>query len=91
MQEENRKGSGKFQRNKESCQQSKRNVRLCEPEMRDVDSYLAFDKNCDKFVNQLGKLGLYLHDIPGDGNCFEHWVISWKDIRRTILSIDAML
>ena len=56
-----------------------------------MDSYLAFNKNCDKFVNQLNKLGLYLHDIPGDGNCFKHWVISWKDIRRTILSIDAML
>ena len=68
-QEEDRKESEKFQRNKESCQQSKRNVRLCEPERRDVDSYLAFDKKCDKFANQLSKLGLYLHDIPGDGNC----------------------
>ena len=68
-QEEDRKESEKFQRNRESCQQSKRNVRLCEPERRDVDSYLAFDKNCDKFANQLSKLGLYLHDIPGDGNC----------------------
>ena len=68
-QEEDRKEREKFQRNKESCQQSKINVRLCEPEMRDVDSYLAFDKNCDKFANQLSKLGLYLHDIPGDGNC----------------------
>ena len=68
-QEEDRKESEKFPRNKESCQQSKRNVRLCEPERRDVDSYLAFDKNCDKFVNQLSKLDLYLHDIPGDGNC----------------------
>ena len=67
-QEEDRKESEKFQRNKESCQQSKRNVRFCKPE-RDVDSYLAFDKNCDKFANQLSKLGLYLHDIPGDGNC----------------------
>ena len=68
-QEEDRKESEKFQRNKESCQQSKRNVRFCEPERRDVDSYLAFDKNCDKFANQLSKLDLYLHDIPGDGNC----------------------
>ena len=68
-QEEDRKESEKFQRNKESCQQSKRNVRFCEPERRDVDSYLAFDKNRDKFANQLSKLDLYLHDIPGDGNC----------------------
>ena len=42
---------------------------MCEPERKDTDSYLAFDKNCDKFANQLSKLGLYLHDIPGDGNC----------------------
>ena len=34
-----------------------------------MDSYLAFDRNCDKFANQLSKLGLYLHDILGDGNC----------------------
>ena len=68
-QEEDRKESKKFQRNKESCQQSKRNVRLCEPERRDVDSYLAFDENGDKFANQLSKRGLYLHDIPGGGNC----------------------
>ena len=68
-QEEDRKESEKFQKNKESCQQSKRNVRFCEPERRDVDPYLAFDKNCDKFANQLSKLDLYLHDIPGDGNC----------------------
>ena len=68
-QEEDRKESEKFQRNKESCQQSKRNVRFYEPERRDVDSYLAFDKNCDKFANQLSKLDLYLHDNPGDGNC----------------------
>ena len=67
--QEDRKESEKFQGNKESCQQSKRNVRVCEPERRDVDSYLAFDKNCDKFANQLSKLDLYLHDIPGDGNC----------------------
>ena len=66
---EDRKESKKFQRNKESCQRSKRNVRLCEPERRDVDSYLAFDENGNKFANQLSKLGLYLHDIPGDGNC----------------------
>ena len=66
---EDRKENEKFQRNKESCQQSKRNVRLCKLERRDVDSYLAFDKNCDKFANQLCKLGLYLHDITGDGNC----------------------
>ena len=68
-QEEDRKENEKFQRNKERCQQCKRNVRLCEPERKDTDSYLAFDKNCDKFANELSKLGFYLHDIPGDGNC----------------------
>ena len=68
-QEEDRKEHEKFQRNKESCQQVERNVKLCEPKRKDMDSYLAFDRNCDKFANQLSKLGLYLHDILGDGNC----------------------
>ena len=68
-QEEDRKEYEKFQRNKESCQQVERNVKLCEPKRKDMDSYLAFDRNCDKFANQLSKLGLYLHDILGDGNC----------------------
>ena len=68
-QEEDRKEHEKFQRNKESCQQVERNVKLCEPKRKDMDSYLAFDRNCEQFANQLSKLGLYLHDIPGDGNC----------------------
>ena len=68
-QEEDRKEYEKFQRNKESCQQVERNVKLCKPKRKDMDSYLAFDRNCEQFSNQLSKLGLYLHDIPGDGNC----------------------
>ena len=68
-QEEDRKEHEKFRRNKESCQQVERNVKLCEPKRKNMDSYLAFDRNCEQFANQLSKLGLYLHDIPGDGNC----------------------
>ena len=68
-QEEDRKENESSQRNKESCHQSERNGKLCEQKSKDTHSYLAFDKNCDKFANQLSKLGLYLHDIPGDGNC----------------------
>ena len=68
-QEEDRKENEKFQRNKESCHQFERNEKLCEPKRKDTDSYLAFDRNCEQFANQLSKLGLYLHDIPGDGNC----------------------
>ena len=42
---------------------------LHEPNREEVDSYLAFDKNSVEFEKQLTKLGLCLHDIPGDGNC----------------------
>ena len=59
-QEEDRKEYEKFQRNKEGCQQVERNVKLCEPNRTDTDSYLAFDRNCEQFANQLSKLGLYL-------------------------------
>ena len=68
-QEEDRKENKNSQRNTESCHQFERNEKLCEPKRKDTDSYIVFDKNCDKLANQLSKLGLYLHDIPGDGNC----------------------
>ena len=68
-QEEDRKENENSQRNTESCHQFERNEKLCKPKRRDMDSYLAFDKSCNKFANQLSKLGLYLHDIPVDGNC----------------------
>ena len=68
-QEEDRKENKNSQRNTESCHQFERNEKLCEPKRKDTDSYIVFDKNCDKLANQLSKLGLYLHDISGDGNC----------------------
>lgn len=34
-----------------------------------IESYLADDENFPSFSTQLGKLGLQLRDIPGDGNC----------------------
>lgn len=34
---------------------------------RKIDSYLADDENFPNFSAQLGKLGLQLRDIPGDG------------------------
>ena len=34
-----------------------------------MNSYLAFDENYDKFAKQLAELGLHQHEIPGDGNC----------------------
>ena len=43
--------------------------KVCQPNTKDGDSYLAFDKNSPEFEKQLTKLGLCLHDIPGDGNC----------------------
>ena len=64
-QEKDRKENENSQRTKESCQLIKRNVKLGEPKKKDTVSY----KNTDKFASQLSKLGLYLHDIPGDGNC----------------------
>lgn len=36
---------------------------------RKIESYLADDENFPSFSAQLGKLGLQLRDIPGDGNC----------------------
>ncbi|KAK3088164.1 hypothetical protein FSP39_015555 [Pinctada imbricata] len=36
---------------------------------RKIESYLAEDENFPSFSTQLGKLGLQLRDIPGDGNC----------------------
>ena len=34
---------------------------------RKIESYLADDENFPSFSAQLGKLGLQLRDIPGDG------------------------
>ena len=67
-QKEDRNVNKNSQRNT-SWHQFERNEKLCEPKRKDTDSYLAFDKNCDKFANQLSNLGSYLYDIPGDGNC----------------------
>ena len=62
-----------FQRIEGWHQPCARNVKdlqeLHEPNRGEVDSYLAFDENSVKFERQLRKLGLGLHDIPGDGNC----------------------
>ena len=43
--------------------------KVCQPNTKDGDSYLACDENSVEFERQLRKLGLCLHDIPGDGNC----------------------
>ena len=43
--------------------------KVWQPTIQDGSSYLAFDKNLKEFAKQLAKLGPYLHDIPGDGNC----------------------
>ena len=64
-QEEDRKQNENSQRTKESCQLIKRNVNLCEPEKKNAESYLAFDKNSNTFAKQLAELGLCLQDILG--------------------------
>ncbi|XP_013393286.1 OTU domain-containing protein 3-like [Lingula anatina] len=46
-----------------------RAVRQAHQRTKKMESYLADDDNFGSFKNQLGKLGLELRDIPGDGNC----------------------
>ena len=56
-----------FQGNEKLC--ARKVQELHEPSREEVESYLAFDENSVEFGKQLRKLGLCLHDIPGDGNC----------------------
>ncbi|KAK6175241.1 hypothetical protein SNE40_013746 [Patella caerulea] len=52
-----------------SGKQAERAMREAYRRERKMDSYLAEDENFPSFATQLGKLGLHLRDIPGDGNC----------------------
>ena len=62
-----------------------------EQSRNDMDSYLTYDKNYEDFASQLSKLVcIFMIFLVMGTVCFEHWVINWKDIRGTILSIDVM-
>ncbi|XP_071146148.1 OTU domain-containing protein 3-like isoform X2 [Mytilus edulis] len=52
-----------------SRKKEERQIRQQHKREKQIDSYLADDENFPSFSTQLGKLGLQLRDIPGDGNC----------------------
>lgn len=52
-----------------SRKKEERQIREQHRKANKIDSYLADDENFPSFSAQLGKLGLQLRDIPGDGNC----------------------
>lgn len=52
-----------------TIKKEERHIRDQHRRERKIESYLADDENFPSFSTQLGKLGLQLRDIPGDGNC----------------------
>lgn len=52
-----------------TIKKEERHIRDQHRREKKIESYLADDENFPSFSTQLGKLGLQLRDIPGDGNC----------------------
>ena len=50
-----------------TIKKEERHIRDQHRREKKIESYLADDENFPSFSTQLGKLGLQLRDIPGDG------------------------